>query len=136
MGSIGTPWAIGYFTKLYLNGKELTTSASVSKLVNGSNSVELNASKQLVPYTATGYSLGSSSYPFESCYLGKGTIQIGANSLSTGTKIGFYGATPIVRQKLSTTSQDMGYTSATSSNYLKVLNNVCGILKKLGLIGV
>ena len=136
MGSIGTPWATGYFTKLYLNGKELTTSASVSKLVNGSNSVELNASKQLVPYTDTGYSLGSSSYPFESCYLGKGTIQIGANSLSTGTKIGFYGATPIVRQKLSTTSQDMGYTSATSSNYLKVLNNVCGILKKLGLIGV
>ena len=135
MGSIGTPWATGYFTKLYLNGTELTTSASVSKLVNGSNSVELNASKQLVPYTATGYSLGSSAYPFESCYLGKGTIQIGANSLSTGTKIGFYGATPIVRQKLSTTSQDMGYTSATSSNYLKVLNNVCGILKKLGLIG-
>lgn len=136
MGSIGTPWATGYFTKLYLNGTELTTSASVSKLVNGSNSVELNASKQLVPYAATGYSLGSSAYPFESCYLGKGTIQIGANSLSTGTKIGFYGATPIVRQKLSTTSQDMGYTSATSSNYLKVLNNVCGILKKLGLIGV
>ena len=136
MGSIGTPWATGYFTKLYLDGTELTTSASVSKLTNGSNSVELNASKQLVPYTATGYSLGSSAYPFESCYLGKGTIQIGSNSLSTGTKIGFYGATPIVRQKLSTTSQDMGYTSATSSNYLKVLNNVCGILKKLGLIGV
>lgn len=135
MGSIGTPWATGYFTKLYLNGTELTTSASVSKLVNGSNSVELNASKQLVPYTATGYSLGSSSYPFESCYLGKGTIQIGANSLSTGTKIGFYGATPIVRQTLSTSSQNMGFTSATSSNYLTILNNVVGILKKLGLIG-
>lgn len=135
MGSSGTPWATGYFTKLYLNGTELTTSASVSKLVNGSNSVELNASKQLVPYTATGYSLGSSSYPFESCYLGKGTIQIGANSLSTGTKIGFYGATPIVRQTLSTSSQNMGYTSATSSNYLTILNNVVGILKKIGLIG-
>lgn len=135
IGSIGTPWATGYFTKLYLNGTELTTNESVSKLVNGSNSVELNSSKQLVPYTATGYSLGSSSYPFESCYLGKGTIQIGANSLSTGTKIGFYGATPIVRQTLSTSSQNMGYTSATSSNYLTILNNVVGILKKLGLIG-
>lgn len=136
MGSIGTPWATGYFTKLYLNGTELTTGATVSKLVNGSNSVELNASKQLVPYTATGYSLGSSTYPFESCYLGKGTIQIGANSLSTGTKIGFYGATPIARQTLSTSSTNMGFTSATSSNYLTILNNVVGILKKLGMIGV
>lgn len=135
IGSIGTPWEKGYFKNLYLNGTELTTTPSVRKLTNGSNSVELNASKQLVPYTATGYSLGSSSYPFESCYLGKGTIQIGANSLSTGTKIGFYGATPIVRQTLSTSSQNMGYTSATSSNYLTILNNVVGIMKKLGLIG-
>lgn len=135
IGSIGTPWEKGYFKNLYLNGTELTTTPSVSKLTNDTYSIELNYSKQLVPSLSTGFSLGSSSYPFESCYLGKGTIQIGANSLSTGTKIGFYGATPIVRQKLSTTSQDMGYTSATSSNYLKVLNNVCGILKKLGLIG-
>lgn len=135
IGSIGTPWEKGYFKNLYLNGTELTTTPSVSKLTNGSNSVELNASKQLVPSVSAGSSLGSSSYPFESCYLGKGTIQIGANSLSTGTKIGFYGATPIVRQTLSTSSQNMGYTSATSSNYLTILNNVVGIMKKLGLIG-
>ena len=135
IGSIGTPWEKGYFKNLYLNGTELTTTPSVSKLTNGSYSIELNSSNQLVPSVSTGFSLGSSSYPFESCYLGKGTIQIGANSRSTGTKIGFYGATPIVRQTLSTSSKNMDYTSATSSNYLTILNNVVGILKKLGMIG-
>ena len=41
----------------------------------------------------------------------------------------------IARQTLSTYSQNMGYSSASSSNYLKILNNLVGILVKYGLIG-
>lgn len=113
----------------------------VSRLYQSStNLISLNTSRQLIPYGSSStysFSIGSSSYPFWSAYFGGGTIQIGSNSSSTnGTKIGFYGTTPIVRQVLSTTSNNMGYTSATSSNYLYILNNIAGILKnKLGLIG-
>lgn len=113
----------------------------VSRLYQDStNFISLNTSRQLVPYGSSStysFSIGSSSYPFWSAYFGGGTIQIGSNSSSTsGTKIGFYGTTPIVRQTLSTTSDNMGYTSATASNYLHIINNIAGILKnKLGLIG-
>ena len=51
------------------------------------------------------------------------------------TRIGFFSASPIARQTLSTYSQNMGYSSASSSNYLKILNNLVGILVKYGLIG-
>ena len=47
----------------------------------------------------------------------------------------FFAGTPIARQTLSTYSQNMGYSSASSSNYLKILNNLVGILVKYGLIG-
>ena len=50
-------------------------------------------------------------------------------------KLGFFAAAPIARQALSTTTQNMGYSSATASNYLKILNNLAGILVKYGLIG-
>lgn len=114
---------------------------NVSRLYQSStNFISLNTSRQLVPYGSSStysFSIGSSSYPFWSAYFGGGTIQIGSNPSSTnGTKIGFYGTTPIVRQTLSTTSDNMGYTSATASNYLHIINNIAGILKnKLGLIG-
>ncbi|MBQ3178659.1 MAG: recombinase family protein [Clostridia bacterium] len=50
------------------------------------------------------------------------------------SKLGFFGTTPIIKQTLSTSSNNMSYTSATSSNYLYVLNNLVGILKnKYGL---
>jgi len=54
---------------------------------------------------------------------------------SKSSKLGFFGTTPIIKQTLSTSSNNMSYTSATSSNYLYVLNNLVGILKnKYGLI--
>ena len=86
--------------------------------------------------TATYFSLGSSAYPWGDAYIGYyGTVMIGNNS-STYAKLGFFGHTANVKQTLSTTSQNMGYTSATASNYLTILNNLVGILKeKYGLIG-
>ncbi len=113
---------------------ELSTSAS-----SDTYNVKLNSNRQLVPShntSATYFSLGSSAYPWGDAYLGYyGTVMIG-NSSSTAAKIGFFGHTANVKQTLSTTSQNMGYTSATASNYLTILNNVVGILKeKYGLIG-
>lgn len=107
---------------------------------SNTNYATLNSSHALVPHASSSaypYSLGSSTYPWYSLYVGSGTIQIGSTYGSTtgSTHIGFFGATPITRQTLITTSDNQGYTSATSSNYLHVLNNVTGILKKLGLLG-
>lgn len=94
----------------------------------------LNSSRQLVPHAHSSsitYSLGSSSLPWASLYIGRGTLQLGNSS----AYIGFFGTSPTSRQTLSTSSTNMSYSSATSSNYLTVLNNLVGILKnKYGLI--
>lgn len=84
------------------------------------------------PTSSTAYYLGESSYYWHYAYIGADLAKIGYNQSS---QIGFFAATPVTRQTLSTSSTNMGYTSATSSNYLVVLNNVAGILKKYGLIG-
>lgn len=84
------------------------------------------------PTSSTVYYLGDSSYYWHYAYIGADLAKIGYNQSS---QIGFFAATPVSRQALSTSSTNMGYTSATSSNYLVVLNNVAGILKKYGLIG-
>ncbi len=67
-------------------------------------------------------------------YVGDGhsaSVSIGNSETgSFASKLGFFGATPIVKQTLSTSSANMGYTSATASNYLVILNNVVGILSK------
>lgn len=76
--------------------------------------------------------LGSSTYYWSNAYIGSTAAYIGK---TTSSKIGFFGTTPIARQTLSTSSNNMGYTSATANNYLYVLNNVVGIMKKYGLIG-
>lgn len=113
---------------------ELSTSAS-----SDTYNVKLNSNRQLVPSSnssGTYFSLGSSAYPWGDAYIGYyGTVMIG-NSSTTYAKLGFFGHTANAKQTLSTTSQNMGYTSATASNYLTILNNVVGILKeKYGLIG-
>ena len=41
---------------------------------------------------------------------------------------------PLAVQALSTASANMGYTAAPSSNYLRIVNNIAGILKKYRLI--
>lgn len=84
------------------------------------------------PTSTTAYYLGESSYYWHYAYIGADLAKIGYNQSS---QIGFFAATPVARQTLSTSSTNMGYTSATSSNYLTVINNIAGILKKYGLIG-
>lgn len=84
------------------------------------------------PTSTTAYYLGESSYYWHYAYIGADLAKIGYNQSS---QIGFFAATPVTRQTLSTSSTNMGYTSATSSNYLTVINNIAGILKKYGLIG-
>lgn len=84
------------------------------------------------PTSTTAFYLGNSSYYWHYAYIGADLAKIGYNQSS---QIGFFAATPVARQTLSTSSTNMGYTSATSSNYLTVINNIAGILKKYGLIG-
>ena len=110
-------------------------SAPVSNVLKADNTnfLTLNSNRQLEPSGANSYlaySIGSPSAPFWSAYFGGGTLSLGAKD----AKIGFWGTTPLARCALSTTSQNMGYSSASASNYLTVLNNLVGILKKYGLI--
>ena len=110
-------------------------SAPVSNVLKEGNNnfLTLNSNRQLVPSGASSYiaySIGSPSAPFWSAYFGGGTLSLGAKD----AKIGFWGTGPIARCALSTSSQNMGYSSASASNYLTVLNNLVGILKKYGLI--
>lgn len=110
-------------------------SAPVSNVlkVDNTNFLTLNSNRQLEPSGANSYlaySIGSPSAPFWSAYFGGGTLSLGAKD----AKIGFWGTTPIARCALSTSSQNMGYSSASASNYLTILNNIVGILKKYGLI--
>ena len=110
-------------------------SAPVSDTIKAGNNnfLTLNSNRQLEPSGASSYiaySIGSPSAPFWSAYFGGGTLSLGAKD----AKIGFWGTGPIARCALSTSSQNMGYSSASASNYLTVLNNLVGILKKYGLI--
>lgn len=126
------------------NGKLWTTPASEQKIMTGTNvtmggselyhivcntSLELRPNSTLASHPAY---LGTSSYYWHYAYIGSNTVSIGSSSTS---KLGFFGTSPIARQTLSTSSNNMNYSSATSSNYLTVLNNLVGILKnKYGLI--
>ena len=110
-------------------------SAPVSDTIKAGNNnfLTLNSNRQLEPSGASSYiaySIGPPSAPFWSAYFGGGTLSLGAKD----AKIGFWGTGPIARCALSTSSQNMGYSSASASNYLTVLNNLVGILKKYGLI--
>lgn len=115
------PTAVGWVKTLKQNA---TTSVKL----------EMNSSNDLVPSHDTptyGVGIGTNNYFIRRAYLGSDTAKIGSSERS---KVGFFGTTPAVRQTLSTTSQNQGYTSATASNYLTIINNIAGILKKLGLL--
>lgn len=60
-------------------------------------------------------------------------IKIGRNPNLYYDYIGFFGATPVGRQTISTTSSSA--STVTSSNYLTVVNNILAALKKIGLLG-
>ncbi len=146
LGNSTYPWQYAYVTNLYINGTKFDPSASSSSgadfagkqlTMGGSTSYYIicNTSRELRPNsTSTTYPfyLGSASYYWHYAYIGSNTVKIGSTASS---KLAFFAGTPIARQTLSTTSNNMNYTSATSSNYLYVLNNLVGILKnKYGLI--
>ena len=148
-------WDTGYISKLYLGGQVYLSASGSSLAINGTAIstgsdfagkivkmggsstyyITANTSRQLCPSSISStypFYLGTSSAYWQYAYIGSTQIQIGS---STSSKIGFFGTTAIARQTLSTTSNNMSYSSATSSNYLHCLNNVIGILKKYGLIG-
>lgn len=113
-----------------------STSTTTNKLTGSgtSNSATLNSSRQLVPAASSSiyaHSLGSSVSPWYNIYIGGGTMSFGTSS----SKLAFFGGTAQSKLTLSTSSANMGYSSATSSNYLTIINNIAGILKKYGLIG-
>ena len=159
LGSSTYYWDTGYIEKLYLGsncyltasagklcvngtaiggssdtttsfaGKELKMGGSTSYYIIASTSRELKPSASGTTYP---FYLGTSSLYWHYAYLGSVQVKIGS---SNSSRIGFFSTSPIARQTLSTYSQNMGYSAATSSNYLKILNNLVGILVKYGLIG-
>jgi len=146
LGNSTYPWQYAYITNLYINGTKFDPSASSTSgadfagkqlTMGGSTSYYIicNTSRELRPNTTSTYYpfyLGTSSYYWHYAYIGSNTVSIGS---SKSSKLGFFGTTPIIKQTLSTSSNNMSYSSATSSNYLYVLNNLVGILRnKYGLI--
>ena len=159
LGSSVYYWDTGYIEKLYLSsncyltasagklcvngtaiggssdittsfaGKELKMGGSTSYYIIASTARELKPSASTTTYP---FYLGTSSYYWHYAYIGSTIAKIGS---SASSKIGFFAGSPIARQTLSSTSQNMGYSTATASNYLKILNNLVGILSKYGLIG-
>lgn len=120
--------------KLYAAPAAVDWVKTLKQNANTSVKLEMNASNDLVPSYDTstyGIGIGTNSYFIRRAYIGSDTAKIGSSDRS---KLGFYGTTPVVRQTLSTTTQNQGYTSATASNYLTIINNIVGILKKLGLL--
>ena len=111
-------------------GKEVKMGGSTTYYIVCNTSRELRPSSSSTTYP--GY-LGTSTYYWHYAYIGSNTVKIGSTASS---KLAFFAGSPIARQTLSTTSNNMSYTSATASNYLYILNNLVGILKnKYGLIG-
>lgn len=113
-----------------------SSSGSTDKLVGSgsNNSATLNSSRQFVPAASSSlyaHSLGSSASPWYNIYIGGGTMSFGTSS----SKLAFFGGTAQSKLTLSTSSVNMGYSSATASNYLTIVNNIAGILKKYGLMG-
>lgn len=75
--------------------------------------------------------LGTSGSYWGHAYIGKAHAHIG---IDANCVIGFWGATGTILQRLSTTSNNQGFSGANANNYLYVLNNVVGILDKIGLL--
>ena len=156
LGSATYYWNTGYISRLYLNGSCCLDAYGSSLRVNGtvidesdpnmagievkmggstSYYITANTSRELKPSTSSTlypFYLGTTSLYWHYAYLGSVQVKIGS---SASSKIGFFAGTPVARQTLSSTTQNMGYSTATASNYLKILNNLVGILVKYGLIG-
>lgn len=78
LGTATYQWNNLYVNKIYINGTKLDTDSSgstVDRIYAGSSTtyyVQLNSSKALVG-SGTGYSLGTTSYPYQTLYVGTGS---------------------------------------------------------------
>lgn len=129
-----------YTQSIYINGTKFeggSDFAGKNVKLGGDSTYYINAntSRELAPNTASTtyqFYLGTSTYYWHYAYIGSNTVKIGSTKNS---KLAFFAGTPIAQQTLSSSSNNMGYSTATSSNYLYILNNLVGILKnKYGLI--
>lgn len=126
LGTIVRPFNTGYFTTLYVGGKEVAFN-TISAVGSNSN-ITLNASRQLVPSgtgVSSGISLGNSTYPFYDIYTN--IAHIGTSSYDSS--LGFFGTTPhkkIAVNKASTTD--------TLGTVIAKLNEVISALHDYGLI--
>lgn len=79
LGTATYPWANAYVTTLYLNGTQVTSIVGTTDVKeiycasSTSNKIALSSAKDFVP-SGTGFSLGSSSYPFDEVYVGTGSV--------------------------------------------------------------
>ena len=126
LGTIVRPFNTGYFTTLYVGGKEVAF--NTISAVGSNSSITLNVSRQLVPSgtgSSSGISLGNSTYPFYDIYTN--IAHIGTSSYDSS--LGFFGTTPhkkITVNKASTTD--------TLGTVIAKLNEVISALHDYGLI--
>ena len=142
LGSSTYYWDTGYISKLYLSSSCYLSASGSNLQVNGTTiggdtnpnmagkEVRMGGSttyyitattgRQLRPSSSSSYYafyLGTSSYYWHSAYIGSNTVKLGN---STSSKLGFFSATPVTRQTVS--------SSATVATLISAL-------KKYGLIG-
>ena len=130
-------------TEIRIGNAGLFSSGAKYLVVNPQTTTYTTGYQTIYPATNGEWKLGSDAKSFAdinvlSAHIGRGSAtgqEVVINASSSG-KLGFFGHSSAVRQTLSTTSQNMGYSAVTASNYLIVLNNLVGILReKHGLIG-
>lgn len=142
LGSSTYYWDTGYISKLYLSSSCYLSASGSNLQVNGTTigggadpnmagkEVRMGGSttyyitattgRQLRPSSSSSYYafyLGTSSYYWHYAYIGSNTVKLGN---STSSKLGFFSATPVTRQTVS--------SSATVATLISAL-------KKYGLIG-
>ena len=142
LGSSTYYWDTGYISKLYLSSSCYLSASGSNLQVNGTTigggadpnmagkEVRMGGSttyyitattgRQLRPSSSSSYYafyLGTSSYYWHYAYIGSNTVKLGN---STSSKLGFFSATPVPRQTVS--------SSATVATLISAL-------KKYGLIG-
>lgn len=128
--STGNGWKLGKtnraFAEIVVNKITFAPNNTGDSYANSLTASGSGTTVTLTPNRDKTLNIGTSSYRLGEVYLD--IAQFGSSGASA--KIGFFGTTPIAKQTLSTSSANMGYTSATASNYLVILNNVVGILSK------
>lgn len=142
LGSSTYYWDTGYISRLYLSSSCYLSASGSNLQVNGTTIgggtdpnmagkevrmggsttyyITANTNRELRPNSSSSYYafyLGTSSYYWHYAYIGSNTVKLGS---STSSKLGFFSATPVARQTVS--------SSATVATLISAL-------KKYGLIG-